>query len=84
MLYRGGAEGRSADDRLTHTALFKSKLEPRGADAFRTRFAPEAGEDAVVMFKVAGGKITGVTMKPLSPLADFSFDFQHLNFAPVG
>jgi len=69
---------------FTHTAAFKSKLEPWGPDTFRTRFAPDAGEDAVVMFAVAGGKVTGVTMKPLSPLADFSFDFQHLNFVPVG
>jgi hypothetical protein len=69
---------------FTHTAVFKSKLEPWGPDTFRTHFAPDAGEDAVVMFKVAGGKIAGVTMKPLSPLADFSFDFQHLNFVPVG
>src|SRR6185503_17676466 len=69
---------------FTHTAVFKSKLEPWGPDTFRTRFAPDAGEDAVVMFKVAGGKVIGVTMKPLSPLADFSFDFQHLNFILVG
>jgi len=68
---------------FTHTAVFKSKLEPWGPDTFRTRFAPDAGEDAVVMFKVEGGKVAGVTMKPLSPLADFSFDFQHLNFVPV-
>jgi CubicO group peptidase (beta-lactamase class C family) len=68
---------------FTHTAVFKSKLEPWGPDTFRTAFAPEAGEDAVVKFAVAGGKVTGVTMKALSPLADFSFDFQHLNFVPV-
>ena len=68
---------------FTHTAVFKSKLEAWGPDTFRTHFAPDAGEDAVVMFAVADGKVTGVTMKPLSPLADFSFDFQHLNFEPV-
>lgn len=68
---------------FTPTAAFKSKLEPWGPDTFRTHFPPDAGEDAVVMFAVAGGKVTGVTMKPLSPLADFSFDFQHLNFVPV-
>lgn len=68
---------------FTHTAVFKSALTPWGPDTFRTNFPPDAGEDAVVMFKVAGDKVTGVTMKPLSPLADFSFDFQHLNFVPV-
>jgi len=69
---------------FTHTAVFKSKLEPWGPDTFRTRFAPDAGEDAVVMFRVTNGKLAEVTMKPLSPLADFSFDFQHLDFVPVG
>lgn len=68
---------------FTRTAAFKSGLESWGPDTFRTHFPPDAGEDAVVMFKVAGGKVTGVTMKPLSPLADFSFDYQHLNFVPV-
>ena len=65
------------------TRAFKSMLEPWGPDSFRTRFAEGAGEDAVVSFAVAGGKVTGVTMKPLSPLADFSYDFQHLAFVPV-
>ena len=69
---------------FTHTAVFKSKLEPWGPDTFRTRFPPDAGEDAVVVFRVANGKVAEVTMKPLSPLADFSFDFQHLDFVPVG
>lgn len=65
------------------TAVFKSALEPWGPDSFRTRFAKDAGEDAVVKFAIAGGKVTGVSMKALSPLADFSYDFQHLAFVPV-
>jgi CubicO group peptidase (beta-lactamase class C family) len=68
---------------FTRTASFKSALEPWGADAFRTHFPPEAGEDAVVFFAVKDGAVTGVTMKALSPLADFSFDYQHLAFVPV-
>lgn len=65
------------------TPVFKSALEPWGPDSFRTRFPKDAGEDAVVTFAVSGGKVTGVTMKPLSPLADFSYDYQHLAFVPV-
>ncbi|UIJ46113.1 serine hydrolase [Sphingomonas cannabina] len=65
------------------TPVFKSALEPWGKDAFRTRFAKDAGEDAVVTFAVADGRVIGVAMKPLSPLADFSYDFQHLAFVPV-
>jgi CubicO group peptidase (beta-lactamase class C family) len=68
---------------FTPTPAFKSVLDPWGPDTFRTRFAKEAGEDAIVGFTVEGGKVTGVTMKPLSPLADFSYDFQHLAFVPV-
>jgi hypothetical protein len=44
---------------------------------------PGAGEDAVVSCAVKDGAVTGVTMKALSPLADFSYDFHHLDFAPV-
>ena len=69
---------------FTRTAAFKSALEIWGPDTFRTHFPPDAGEDAMVIFAVEDGKVIGVRMKPLSPLADFSFDFQHLNFVPVG
>lgn len=62
---------------------FASRLDPWGTDAFRTRMTPGKGEDAVVSFAVANGKVTGVTMKALSPLADFSYDYHHLNFVPV-
>lgn len=68
---------------FTHTPAFKSVLEPFGPDAFRTRFPPTAGEDAVVTFTVSNGAVAHVSMKPLSPLADFSFDFQDLSFTPV-
>ncbi len=68
---------------FTPTPVFKSVLDPWGPDAFRTRFAKDTGEDAVVTFQIEGGKVTGVTMKPLSPLADFSYDYQHLAFVPV-
>jgi CubicO group peptidase (beta-lactamase class C family) len=65
------------------TPVFKSALEPWGTDTFRTRFPAGAGEDAVVSFAVTDGKVTGVKMKALSPLADFSYDFHHLDFVPV-
>jgi len=68
---------------FTRSTGLQSALEPWGPDTFRTHFAPEAGEDAVVTFKIESGKVTGVMMKPLSPLADFSFDYQHLDFVPV-
>lgn len=63
---------------FTRTPVFKSVLEPFGPDTFRTRFAKGAGEDAVVRFVVEDGKTARLALKPLSPLADFSYDFQHL------
>lgn len=63
---------------FTRTPVFKSKLESFGPDAFRTRFAKDAGEDAVVQFVVENGKVPRMTMKALSPLADFSYDFHDL------
>ncbi|MDB6010876.1 MAG: hypothetical protein JWL65_3126 [Gammaproteobacteria bacterium] len=68
---------------FTHTPAFKSVLEPFGSDSFRTRFPRGTGEDAVVHFVVNNGRVTAVTLKALSPLADFSFDFQDLAFAPI-
>lgn len=40
--------------------------------------------DAFVLFRPGyDGKADGITMKPVSPLTDFSFDFQDLEFARV-
>jgi len=36
-----------------------------------------------VTFKVDGGRIASIAMKPVSPLADFSFDYQDLHFRPA-
>ncbi|MES2337796.1 MAG: serine hydrolase [Pseudomonadota bacterium] len=78
------AKGSGLSIDFVPTPVFKSVLTPWGTDAFRTRFPAEAGEDAVVRFAVKDGRVTGVTMTALSPLADFSYDFQHLAFVPVG
>lgn len=57
-------------------------LEPWGQDAFRTHFA-NGWEDAVLTFSIAGGAVTGITARPLSPIADFSYDYQDLAFTRV-
>jgi CubicO group peptidase (beta-lactamase class C family) len=68
---------------FTRTAAFKGPLEIWGKDAFRTHFSGEDIEDAVLSFAVADGKVTGIKLKALSPLADFSFDFHDLDLKPV-
>jgi CubicO group peptidase (beta-lactamase class C family) len=69
---------------------FKSTPRMRGAlehwqyDTFITHFDDKAIEPAYVTFALdAEGKIERITMKPVSPLADFSYDYQDLRFEPV-
>lgn len=76
-------QGRALHIDFVPTAAFKSVLEPWGTDTFRTRFAAGTGEDAVVSFTIADGRVTGARMRAFSPLADFSYDFHHLDFVRV-
>jgi CubicO group peptidase (beta-lactamase class C family) len=78
-----GRDGDALTIDFTRSPPFKSKLEPFGPDAFRTRFPAGAGEDAVVTFVVSGGRTDRITMRALSPLADFSYDFHDLHFERV-
>jgi len=69
--------------RFEHTPAFKSQLEHVRYDTFRTRWADRSFEDAYVTFALKpDGSIDRMTMKAVSPLADFSFDFQDLLFVP--
>lgn len=52
-------------------------------DTFRAHWTERGIEDAYVTFKVDNGRITSTAMKPVSPLADFSFDYQDLHFRPT-
>ena len=53
-------------------------------DTFIARFEDKGIEPAYVTFGLdAEGKVDHITMKPVSPTADFSFDYQDLNFTPL-
>ncbi len=53
-------------------------------DTFITRFDDKTIEPAYVTFGLdADGKVERITMKPVSPIADFSYDYQDLSFRPV-
>lgn len=71
------ADGDALRIDFTRTPIYKSRLEPFGPDTFRTRFTPGT-EDAVVQFVIEGGRPARLKLHPLSPIADFSYDFQHL------
>ena len=53
-------------------------------DTFIARFGDRNIEPAYVTFRLdADGKVERITMKPVSPTADFSFDYQDLDFTPI-
>jgi hypothetical protein len=53
-------------------------------DTFRTTPTFKWIEPAYVTFSLdADGEVDRVTMKPVSPAADFSFDYQDLLFTPA-
>ncbi len=53
-------------------------------DTFIARFTDPSIEAAYLTFVLdADGKVERVTAKPVSPIADFSFDCQDLLFTPV-
>jgi hypothetical protein len=59
-------------------------LEHWQYDSFITRFDDKTIEPAYVTFSLnSNGKVDRVTMKAVSPLADFSYDYQDLLFTPV-
>ncbi|HZD52042.1 MAG TPA: serine hydrolase [Woeseiaceae bacterium] len=59
-------------------------LEHWQYDTFRTRWDDESIEPAYVTFALdADGKVERITMKAVSPFADFSYDYHDLEFSPA-
>lgn len=53
-------------------------------DTFRTVFANKSIEPAYVTLSLdADGKLDRITMKAVTPIADFSWDYHDLLFTPV-
>ena len=63
-----------------HTPGMEGVLEHVSGEKFRTHWTDRGIEDAYVDFVVRGGRIAGIAMSTVSPLADFSFDYQDLHF----
>ena len=69
---------------FTTTPKMTGRLEHFQYDTFIARFADPGIEPAYVTFALdADGKVARVSMKPVSPTADFSFDYQDLDLRPV-
>jgi len=69
---------------LEHTPTAVGDLENWQYDTFKARWRDRTVEDAFVAFSLnVDGAIDHFTMSAVSPLADFSFDYQDLYFRPV-
>jgi CubicO group peptidase (beta-lactamase class C family) len=65
------------------TPNMAGRLEHYQYDTFIARFHDPAIEPAYLTFALdADGAVSRITAKPVSPLADFSFDYGDLAFAP--
>ncbi len=66
------------------TPNMRGALEHWQYDTFRTHWTDEAIEPAYVTFALdAEGDVASISMKAVSPLADFSYDYDDLHFTPV-
>lgn len=76
------ADGLSID--FTSTPRMKTRLRHWQYDSFIADFDDKAIEKPYVTFALdSDGKVTGVTMKPVNPISDFSWDYQDLDLKPV-
>jgi hypothetical protein len=67
-----------------HTLKGIADLQPWQYDTFKAHWRDRTVEDAFVTFTLKpDGSIDHFTMSVVSPLADFSFDYQDLYFTPV-
>ena len=68
-----------------HTPTMVGELEHWQYDTFKTHWRDRTIADAFVTFSLRpDGAIEHFKMAPVSPLADFSFDYQDVLFEPVG
>jgi CubicO group peptidase (beta-lactamase class C family) len=76
--------GKGLNITFPHSSGMEGPLTHYQYDTFKTNPALNWVEPAYVSFSVdSNGKIERVTMKPVSPRADFSWDYQDLLFEPV-
>lgn len=79
---RQSAAGLAID--FPHSSGMGGPLTHYQYDTFKTNPSLKWVEPAYVTFSIdANGKVDRVTMKPVSPAADFSWDYQDLLFTPA-
>ena len=79
---RAGRQARTST--FPHSPGLTATLDHWQYDTFRTRFNDPGMEPAYVTFQLdAQGHVDRISMRAVSPIADFSFDYQDLLFTPV-
>lgn len=77
-------EGKGLSISFSRSPGMKGRLEPFAFDTFRTVFEDPTIENAYVSFLISPeGKIEEARLKAVSPVADFSYDFQDLALKKV-
>jgi len=77
-----GAQGLKIN--FASTPRMSGNLEHWQYDSFITRFEDASIEPAYMTFGLnADGKVERITLQAVSPLADFSYDYQDLMFTPA-
>lgn len=77
-------EGGEIVVKFPHSLGLEATLEHYQYETFKTKFNDPGMEPAFVTFALdAEGRVSRITMKAISPLADFSFDYHDLLFTPV-
>lgn len=79
------SNGKGLQLQFSKTAQLLGDLQPWQHDTFLVKWRDRAlNADAFLSFSLTpDGKIREVRMEPVSPLTDFSFDFQDLRMVPV-
>jgi CubicO group peptidase (beta-lactamase class C family) len=65
------------------TPSLRGALLTFDGDTFQTRFEDRSQENAFMTFTVKNGAVAGAAMRAISPLADFSYDYQDLKLTRV-
>jgi CubicO group peptidase (beta-lactamase class C family) len=69
--------------RFDRTPRMEAPLVHVAGDTYEAAWTDKTIEAAYVTFAGKAGKVVSVEMRPVSPLADFSFDYRDLHFAPA-
>ena len=77
-----GRTGGGLSIRFDETPGMEGALEHVANDVFETKWSQRGIPNAYVMFSVRDDRVVQVTMKPVFPWTDFSYDYRDLRFAP--